>query len=288
MMQLGVVLPNEAADANPRQIADLARHAEALGFASVWLPDHLLPPTAYGPVYGGVFEPLALLSHIAAVTTCITLGTSVLILPLRDPFLVAKQTATLERLAPGRVILGVGTGWEQTEFAALNVAFQNRGARTDEAIGLIRHLHRTGEASFHGRFYDVDSGVFAPTPTSAIPLMIGGVSDAALRRTARFGDMWQAFGLTRQEFRARRETLRTLASGRSIRAGTVLSATESLRGTETLEREVRQWEAAGADNVAVHFGELPGTAERMTDFMRSHRGHRCHRGDRGHRSEPPR
>jgi len=232
------------------------------------LPDHLLPPTAYGPVYGGVFEPLTLLSHIAAVTTRITLGTSVLILPLRDPFLVAKQTATLERLAPGRVVLGVGAGWEPTEFTALSVGFADRGARTDEAIDLIRHLHRTGEAGFHGRFYNADSGVFAPTPTCDIPIMIGGTSDAALRRTARVGDMWQAFGLTPHEFRARREVLHTLAPGRPILAGTMLSMTESARSTKALVRYVRQWESAGAEQLAIHFGALRGTAERMTEFIR--------------------
>ncbi len=101
-LPLGVVLPNEAADADPREIARLAQRAEELGYASVWLPDHLLPPQPFGDVYGGVHEALILLANIAARTERITLGTSVLILPLREPVLLAKQLATLERLAPGR------------------------------------------------------------------------------------------------------------------------------------------------------------------------------------------
>ena len=151
-LPLGVVLPNEAVDAEPREIARLARRAEALGYSSVWLPDHLLPPAPFGDVYGGVYEPLALLAHISALTERITLGTSVLILPLREPVLLAKQLATLERLAPGRVILGVGVGWDRHEFAALEVPFSERGARADELIQLIAHLHAAGEGGSAGGF----------------------------------------------------------------------------------------------------------------------------------------
>ena len=150
-MRLGVVLPNEAVDADPREIARLAQRADALGYWSVWLPDHLLPPAAFGDVYGGVYEPLTLLAHISALTEQITLGTSVLILPLREPVLLAKQFATLERVAPGRVILGAGVGWERDEFAALEVPFSERGARADELITLIEHLHAAGEGGFGGR-----------------------------------------------------------------------------------------------------------------------------------------
>ncbi|AXG77608.1 TIGR03619 family F420-dependent LLM class oxidoreductase [Streptomyces paludis] len=273
-MRLGVVLPDGAPGADPRTVVALARHAEALGYAAVWLPDHPLPPAPYGPVYGGVFEPLTLLAHIAAVTDRITLGTSVLILPLRDPFLLAKQTATLERLAPGRVVLGVGVGWERSEFDALRVEFGDRGARTDEAIELIQRLHRTGGVGgadgtgFRGRFYAAESGVFEPRPTAPVPLMIGGTSDAALRRAARVGDMWQAFGLTPDEFTARKETLRTLAAGRRVRAGTVISLTDSDREIAALARYARRWEAAGAEQLGIHFGEPAGAVERMTEFMR--------------------
>jgi probable F420-dependent oxidoreductase len=272
MMRLGVTLPDEAADADPRQIADLARLAEELGYSSVWVADHLLPPSPYGPVYGGVFEPITLLSYVAAVTTRVTLGTSVIILPLRDPFLLAKQAATVERLAPGRLVLGVGIGWEQSEFTALKIPFHERGARTDEALELIRALHRTGRGEFRGRFYAAESGVFAPTPSAPIPLMIGGTSDAALRRAARIGDLWQAFGLTPEEFGARRRTLDSLAAGRAVRAGTMLSITESAQATDDLARYARRWEAAGAEHLGLHFGELSGAAERMAAFIRAYRG----------------
>src|SRR5215467_5776427 len=95
-MQLQIVLPNEFPDTDPAQIIGLARRAEQLGFHTVWLPDHLLPPGEYGEEFGGVHEALVMLGAIAAVTTHIRLGTSVLILPLRNPFAVAKQVATVE------------------------------------------------------------------------------------------------------------------------------------------------------------------------------------------------
>ncbi|GAA3222497.1 hypothetical protein GCM10017691_08600 [Pseudonocardia petroleophila] len=91
-------------------LVDLARDAERLGFGTAWLPDHVLPPEPYGDVYGGVYEPLVALSHLAAVTSTIRFGTSVLVLPLRDPFVLAKQVATLDRFSGGRFSLGVGTG----------------------------------------------------------------------------------------------------------------------------------------------------------------------------------
>src|SRR5918995_5494618 len=144
-MRLGVILPNETADADPREIAGLAEYAETLGFEAVWLPDHLLPPAPFGDVYGGVHEALILLAHVAALTEQVTLGTSVLVLPLREPVLLAKQLATLERLAPGRVILGAGVGWDRDEFAALEVPYTERGARADELIELIAHLHAVGQ-----------------------------------------------------------------------------------------------------------------------------------------------
>ena len=153
-------------------------------------------------------EALILLAHVAALTERVTLGTSVLVLPLREPVLLAKQLATLERLAPGRVILGAGVGWDRDEFAALEVPFTERGKRTDELIELVAHLHTTGSGGFDGRFHRVGSGVLAPQPSAPIPLLVGGKSDAALKRAARVGDLWQAYGVTPDEFRALHARLR--------------------------------------------------------------------------------
>jgi probable F420-dependent oxidoreductase len=259
-MRIGVVLPNESVDSDPREIARLAARAEALGYASVWLPDHLLPPVPFGDVYGGVYEPLTLLAHISAVTERVTLGTSVLILPLREPVLLAKQLATLERLAPGRVILGAGVGWDRDEFAALEVPFTERGARADELIELIAHLHATGKGGLGGRFRRVGDGVFAPRPSTRIPLMVGGKSEAALRRAARVADLWQAYDVTPEEFRALHARLRALAGDRTVAAGTMISAPPDMDASQ-LAAYARQWRAAGAEHLAVHPGALDSAAE---------------------------
>jgi alkanesulfonate monooxygenase SsuD/methylene tetrahydromethanopterin reductase-like flavin-dependent oxidoreductase (luciferase family) len=243
-MRLGAILPNEAADADPREIARLAQRAEELGYDAVWLPDHLLPPKPFGDVYGGVHEALVLLANIAARTERITLGTSVLILPLREPVLLAKQLATLERLAPGRVILGAGVGWDRDEFASLGVSFTVRGRRTDEILDLVERMHASGEGP--------GGGVLAPRPTARIPLLVGGKSDAALRRAARIGDLWQAYNVTPDEFRALHARLREFAGARHVSAGTVIRS-----------GDIEPWREAGAEHLAVHPGPLAGAAERL-------------------------
>jgi probable F420-dependent oxidoreductase len=198
-VDLEVVLPDESPDIAPGTFVELAETAERLGYRTLYLPDHLLPPASYGDTYGGVYEPLVTLAHIAARTSAIRLGTSVLVLPLRSPFVVAKQVATLDRLSGGRAVLGVGVGWDRTEFAAVGADFATRGARTDEAIALLRHLFRDGGA-FHGRFHHVEQGVFAPVPAQPVPIMVGGTSEAALRRAAALADEWQGFAIDAARF----------------------------------------------------------------------------------------
>src|SRR3712207_968780 len=160
-----------------------------MGYRTLYLPDHTLPPAPYGATYGGVYEPLVTPAHIAARTSTIRLGTSVLVLPMRNPFVVAKQVATPERLSAGRVVLGAGVGWDAAAFAAVGADFATRGALTDDCIALLRHLFRGGGA-FHGRFRHVERGVFAPVPAQPVPIMVGGTSEAALRRAAALADEW--------------------------------------------------------------------------------------------------
>lgn len=264
MTGLAAVLPNESAAVEPRRIVELAREAERLGFDTVWLPDHLLPPSDFGATYGGVYEPLVLLGAIAAATERIRLGTSVLVLPLRDPFLLAKQTATLERLAPGRVILGVGVGWDAAEFAALGADFTDRGRRTDEALRLIRHLHTTGAGPFEGQRFGFDTGVFEPRLGAPVPVMVGGGSDAALRRAARYAEVWQGVNLSAEAFADRVATLRALTD-RPVRVGMRVGAPDE----ETLvvaRRQAREFVAAGAQHVAVWPGGVQGWVRRLTAF----------------------
>ncbi|HEY3561982.1 MAG TPA: LLM class flavin-dependent oxidoreductase, partial [Kribbella sp.] len=140
MPELQVVLPDESAAMPPERLVELAIAAEQLGYGTAWLPDHLLPPGEFGSEYGGVYEPLVTIGYLAARTTRIRFGTSVLVLPLRSPYVVAKQAATLHRLSGERIVLGVGAGWVEPEFEAVGAAFSERGRRTDTSLGIIRDL----------------------------------------------------------------------------------------------------------------------------------------------------
>ncbi|WP_309111212.1 TIGR03619 family F420-dependent LLM class oxidoreductase [Saccharothrix sp.] len=260
---LEVVLPDESPDMPPERLAELAAHAETLGYQRVYLPDHVLPPGAYGmDAYGGVYEPLVALSYIAARTRTIELGTSVLVVPLRDPFVLAKQVATLDRLSGERFALGIGVGWDRVEFASVGSDFTDRGARTDEAIRLLRHLFE-GEGPFEGRYHGYETGVFEPRPRRRVPIVVGGMSDAAVRRAARFGDEWQAVGVDPDGFAARLARLRSW-SDRPVRP-TVRIAYPSGDVAKVVE-EARAFGEAGAEAVAVWFSPVDGFADRMAEF----------------------
>ncbi|WP_017571435.1 TIGR03619 family F420-dependent LLM class oxidoreductase [Nocardiopsis halotolerans] len=262
---LQVVLPDESPGMSPRALVDLGTRAEELGVDAVWLPDHLLPPAPYGPTFGGVYEPLVTLAHLAARTERIRLGTSVLVAPMRDPFVLGKQVATLDALSEGRFVLGVGTGWSREEFAAVGSDFTTRGARTDETLRLLRHLFE-GEGPFEGRFHSYERGVFEPRPARRVPVMVGGTSERALSRAAEWGDAWQGVGLDAAGFVAARNRLRELTH-RPVRAQTRIAWPG---GEPEFDRAVglfRELTAAGADAVAVWFGDVEGFGARMERFV---------------------
>ncbi|MEA5358220.1 TIGR03619 family F420-dependent LLM class oxidoreductase [Amycolatopsis sp., V23-08] len=254
-MDLEIVLPNEQADLPPGRPAELARAAEDLGYRTAWLPDHLIPPGAFGDVFGGVYEPLVTLAHIAALTSRIRLGTSVLIVPLREPFALAKQVATLDRLAGHRFDLGVGTGWNEPEFAEVGADFRARGKRTDATLDLLAELFRTGRGP--------GGGYFEPRPAGPVPITVGGNSVVALRRAARIGSAWQSAGLSPAEFGERVATLRSLAGDRPVRATARMAWRED---AATTAADARAYRDAGADAVAVHFGGEEGSESRMREL----------------------
>lgn len=258
MVDLQVLLPNEAPDLDPRQFAELAQLAEELGYESVWLPDHVLPPGPFGEVYGGVYEPLVTLAYVAAATERIGLGTSVLILPLREPYVLAKQVATLSRLSGGRLVLGVGVGWNAEEFAEVGADFAGRGKRTDETLDLLERLFTTGRGP--------SGGYFEPGPAARVPILVGGNSTVALRRAARAGDAWLSAGLDPAAFAERARTLAGLTTDRRVKP---LARMEWSGDRADLDRAVTDYHAyaaAGAAAVAVHFGANAGYADRMRAF----------------------
>ena len=192
-MKFGVHLPQSGPAASAEAVRRVAVHAEALGFSDVWVSDHLaLPRGAPYPPSSYILDPIVTLTWAAAATQRIGLGTSVLVLPLRPPVLLAKSLASLDLMSGGRLTVGAAAGWLEAEFDALGVPFRERGARTDETLDLLRRcwtedpVDATAPAT---RATLVDMRI-KPQPERAIPIWIGGLSDIAIDRAVRSGDGW--------------------------------------------------------------------------------------------------
>ena len=201
-MEIGVFGLNSGCCARPEVMVEVARRAEALGYGSLWcgehviLPDPRVPPSPLAPD-APILDPLIVLAHLAAVTSRVQLGTGIVILPQRNPVVLAKELASLDVVSGGRMILGIGVGYLEPEFAAIGVPFADRGARGDEYLDAMRSLWEDGHPEFHGR-YVAFSGVDAhPRPfRRPLPVLVGGHSPAALRRAVARGQGWYGFGLT--------------------------------------------------------------------------------------------
>jgi probable F420-dependent oxidoreductase len=188
-VHFGVILPNYGDGSSPDGIRRVAETAAELGFHSVWATEHIVVgPDGVDP-YGRVFEPFVTLAWLAGLTEGIGLGTSIVILPLHNPFHLAKQVATLQEISGGRFTLGVGMGWHRDEFDFMAVEFDGRGRRGDEAIRLMRALWR-GEASFDGRYWSYRDATAEPHPSPLPEIWVGGSSSHAVRRARKLGDVW--------------------------------------------------------------------------------------------------
>lgn len=205
-MRFGLHLPNAGVPIDGPGLVRIARAAEEIGYHSVWLFDHLFTPVRLDSKYpytaDGSYlltpetpfaDPVAVMGALAGGTSTIRFGTRVLIAAYRHPVVLAKELATIDAIAGGRMILGVGAGWMAEEFAAVGVPMTERFARLDEHIAVMRNIWRNGVTSFRGRFYEHVAAGFAPQPPGpghTIPIVVGGHGDGALRRAARYGDGW--------------------------------------------------------------------------------------------------
>ena len=210
-MTAGVHLPQAGPAASGEALRRTAVLAEELGYADVWVSDHLAVPTASAyPPSAYVFEPLTTMSWIAAHTKRVGIGTTVLVLPMRHPLKVAKSIATIDQFSGGRVILGVAAGWLEAEFDALGIPFHERGARTDEAITMLRKFWTTDHIteSFPVHQSTVVSMRTLPQPVRHVPLWVGGHADVALRRAIAVGDGWHGAFLSPEQTEKRVHTLR--------------------------------------------------------------------------------
>ncbi len=200
--------------------------AEAAGFRTLWAGEHVVmvdsgasryPYAPDGriavPADADWLDPMIALSFAAAASRSIRLATGVLLVPEHNPVTLAKRAASLDRLSGGRLALGIGVGWSQEEFAALGISFERRGARTDEYVAAMRTLWRDDPARFSGEFVKFADIRVNPKPMrdGRIPIIVGGNSDAALRRAAQTGDGWYGFNLADPAHARERITrLRTL------------------------------------------------------------------------------
>jgi probable F420-dependent oxidoreductase len=214
-MDVGIGLLFDGQPGN--SITDAGGYAKALedmGFASLWLPDHVVVFEQYAPNYSyspdglppfsprqGWFDPLFGLAAMAATTSRIRLGTNILILPQRNPVLLAKEVAALDHLSGGRIDLGVGVGWSPEEFAALGIPYERRGARCDDYIRAMTCLWTEEVATYEGEFVSFTGAVQLPKPVQSPrpPVLIGGQTPAALRRAATLGDGWTSWLLPSEQ-----------------------------------------------------------------------------------------
>ena len=204
-MKLSVEFPSVSYREGGAGVIRLAKAIEQIGFDQLDVFDHVIMgfPTATrpAPMYPPkmpILEALMALSHIAAVTERIGLGTEVLVLPQRQPVLVAKQVSTLDTLSGGRVRLGVGVGWQESEYDALEEDFRTRGRRMDEAIELLRAYWGDTQVDYRGAFYSSTAMAMEPKPPQGrnLPIWVGGGSERALKRVGELADGWLATAIT--------------------------------------------------------------------------------------------
>jgi probable F420-dependent oxidoreductase len=272
-MDFGLILPSLGDGATREGIDAAGEIAERLGFTDVWTTDHVLVDASAADDYGTIFEAVSTLAYLAGRTTTVRLGASVIVVPMRNAVVLAKELATIDNLSHGRFIAGVGVGWSRAEFANVGVSdrFEVRGAYTEETIRLWRHLWAGADWPFHGRFHTFDDYVFRPLPEQggALPIWVGGRHEAALRRAGRLADTYHSSATSPAAFAPRIAILREAAEaadrpmpGLSARVRVRLGTATPVDGyamqgrPEDVAAEIRAFAAIGVAHLAVSFGEL--------------------------------
>ncbi len=258
-MKFGLCLPNFGGKISASALVELAVTAEESGFDSVWVTDHVIMPRNLKTPYDELLEPFITLSFIAARTRRVRLGTSILVLPQRNPFLVAKQAATLDQFSNGRMILGVGAGWVEQEYEYLGADFHRRGKILDESIGLLRSLWADDTINYSGRFFAAKDAVLLPKPVQkSIPIWVGGNSDSAIERAARFGDGWHPVGV---------DPLRLAEGERKLRESG--QKTISLRMTVDVRKKREDYVSADGEKRLAISGTSEQMSKRLEEYRRS-------------------
>ncbi len=265
-MRFGVMFANIGPMAHAEGAVGIAQAAEDAGFESLWTVEHVVVPAGYqstypysetgrmpGPEDSDIPDPLIWLAYVAGATSRIRLATGILILPERNPVVLAKELATLDRLSGGRMELGVGVGWLKEEFEVLGIPWEGRGRRTDDHIHALRALWTQDAASYEGEFVSFRDAISRPRPTQgSIPIVVGGHSDAAARRAGRLGDGFFPGRGTHEDLARLIDVMRASAEehGRDPDAIEITSGGNGALGSKALD-EVRFLADLGVTRVIV-------------------------------------
>jgi probable F420-dependent oxidoreductase len=297
-MDWGIHLHQLGRQVSRQSLIDYAQHADQLGFHSGWVSDHVAFPRSIASKYpysdDGSFapppempwlDPIGTMFFVAGCTEKLKLGTTVLILGYRPPVLTAKAIASLDVVSDGRVILGVGVGWMKEEFDVLGMPYDHRGKRADEQLELFHAFFRDAAPSYHGQFYDVPEVGFEPKPVQAsVPIWVGGDTEPAYRRTARYGDAFHAAFQSLAEVEAGWQRVQELCAEQGRAPGSVrlsirlyldpeqsMPAAKSIGGSpEQMLDTIGQWRAIGVDHILldpVAPGGVNGRRVAMERFM---------------------
>ncbi len=263
-MKFGVCIPHYGRAIDTESLTEMAVRAEEIGFDSVWVTDHIIVPHVLPDrppeiVYRhNMLEPITLLAHLGAVTKRVNLGTSVVILPYRNPVILAKAIATADVLSNGRVIFGAAVGWMEGEFEALNAEFEKRGAVSDEYLQLLKELWTNQTPKFEGELFSLNDVTFSPMPVQQPhpPVWIGGRSRAGARRAAKYGDFWHPVQIPAREVKDKADYMRNYCRRISRESPPQISFRCNLQFSDSL--------------VAGDRGALQGTAEDIIGDIRDY------------------
>lgn len=289
-MKFGMMLPTlgplaSGPHALEAQLA-IAQKAEALGFDSLWVPDHVVIPTTIKSRYPyndsgrfpmppeqGFLEPIAALGFLAGVTKRVRLGTWVLVLPHRNPIVTAKTFASLDVLSGGRIMLGAGIGWMEEEITLLGAPFKKRGALSDEYLRAMKELWTNPDPQFEGQFVRFSGIKCEPKPLQKpLPVWIGGHSARAMRRVVEFGDGWVAVPKSFAAFQETYEALKAAAAkaGRDLKSIQIMIGPSTVSSVQTFVEEMKKYQDLGYDSffAAVPFwsADLNGALGVMEEF----------------------
>jgi probable F420-dependent oxidoreductase len=264
----------------PSALASIARKAEELGFESLWIPEHIILPVEYKSPYpysssgrmpappdAPLHDPMIALAFVAGITTKIRLATGIFVLPIRNPFATAKAVASLDVLSGGRFIFGVGIGWLEEEFNAVGMNFKDRALRTREYLALMKELWTSTDPVYKGKTVSIEGFRFMPKPAQRPhpPIVFGGHTEPALRRTARLGDGWYGIAESIDGIRTTIAQLRD--HERQANRTTPLEITISPRIGKPLTPDVvKQFAEMGVSRIIVAAG--PSTKEQIAGLER--------------------